>query len=131
MLLKFHLGKLQASVTPDYCAALLAAGTTDGNVLRIESEAVIAIRKRFEPERKPAPPVKHIEARDQWPVWAKGVSYFAGSNDRGVGDTIARHVGTFGGEAFKRWYAETFKSPCKCSERQAKWNDQFPYSAGL
>jgi hypothetical protein len=47
--------------------------------------------------------------------------------DTGAGDTIARIVGPIGGEAYKKWFLETFGRTCGCTERQEKINEQYPY----
>jgi hypothetical protein len=48
------------------------------------------------------------------------------ASDRGVGDTLARMFGGTG-EAFKVWFFAVFGKSCRCEQRQAWLNHQFPY----
>lgn len=61
-----------------------------------------------------------------WPWWAKALRACAQPGERGVGDTVARLVGPFGGEAFKQWRAQLGRT-CGCELRQAKLNQKYPY----
>ena len=71
------------------------------------------------PEYRPVP-------HDQWPVWVRGIALFSTNADKGIGDTIARTIGPFGGDLFKKWHKQVFNQECDCSKRQDKWNAQFP-----
>lgn len=64
--------------------------------------------------------------RKAWPMWATMVAALKSESDLGVGDTIARVIGPFGGDAFKAW-TKSIGSPCKCDMRQAKLNALYPY----
>jgi len=66
-------------------------------------------------------------SRDEWPLWAKTIARLAASEDRGVGDTIARTIGPVGGDAFKEWYAALTGHPCGCDVRQERLNTLYAY----
>ncbi|SRR6266446_2885332 len=61
-----------------------------------------------------------------WPLWAKGLKLLASPEDKGIGDVLARIIGTENSEAFKMWYKKTFGKDCVCNGRQAAWNAQYP-----
>lgn len=63
----------------------------------------------------------------RWPLWARAIRRLRSAPDRGVGDTLSRLLRYMGGDVFKRWRADTLRRPCRCAERQAKLNRQFPY----
>lgn len=72
-------------------------------------------------------PVKIPMPRDEWPAWAKTVALLANDSDIGVGSTIARTIGPFGGDLFKIWHRAIFGRPCACHEREAAWNSLYAY----
>jgi hypothetical protein len=49
--------------------------------------------------------------------------------DVGLGDTVARHLGRLGGDAFKRLYRKLTGGDCGCADRQAALNRLFHYPA--
>jgi hypothetical protein len=64
-------------------------------------------------------------APDKWPVWATIVAGRRQEGDTGLGDTIARELGS-GIETVKLW----FKSKgitCGCDERRERLNAVYPY----
>jgi hypothetical protein len=63
----------------------------------------------------------------QTPSWVGIVSYFRSSEDTGVGDTVQRYAAMLGGELFKAW-AKRIGLPCQCTQRQAEWNQRWPYA---
>lgn len=67
-----------------------------------------------------------MEFKD-WPLWAKTISLAKNDQDAGVGSTVERVIGPFGGTAFKTFYEATFSRPCGCSERAAAWDALYPY----
>lgn len=71
------------------------------------------------PLPQPSPPKR-------WPLWATLVRVCKFETDKGVGDTIHRIASEIGAERFKTW-AEQCGIPCGCTERQAKWNELYPY----
>ena len=75
------------------------------------------------PNRSPEVP------RSDWPLWARALALIAKPEDKGVGDTIARTIGPFGGENFKAWYQTAFGASCGCVERQDSFNLQYNYSS--
>lgn len=63
-----------------------------------------------------------------WPAWARLISAKKTPNEAGVGDTVARIIGAFGGDAFKMWFTKKFgELDCGCSERQDRLNAMYPY----
>lgn len=74
------------------------------------------------------PRVPQPVPRDQWPMLARVVARLATKDDRGVGDTIARNLGSFG-----EWWKSAFHSltgkSCGCTDRQAYLNARYPYIA--
>jgi len=61
------------------------------------------------------------------PLWVKALSKLATPDDRGLGDTIARVVGLFGGEVFKAWFKKTTGKACGCESRAAAFNAKYPF----
>jgi len=66
-----------------------------------------------------------------WPynafgVVARALKLLAVPADTGIGDTIARIIGPIGGEAYKKWFQDTFGKTCGCQERQDHLNSLFP-----
>jgi hypothetical protein len=100
-----------------YVADVLQAGTIDGEQVHLSDEQFTALRARY------AAP----QAAERWPVWAKLVARLRSPADTGVGDTLAWIVGPVGGDAYKKWFLDTFGKSCGCEERQEKLNEIFPY----
>jgi hypothetical protein len=76
-----------------------------------------------------APPATPPETDPKkWPLLARAVSRLRSDVDRGLGDTIQRHLARFGGEALKRFYTRLTGHDCGCGDRQAALNLLFPYS---
>lgn len=65
-------------------------------------------------------------AQDGWPTLLRPMKWLAKSEDKGLGDIIARVVGPVGGDAFKVWYKATFGTACDCEARQEEWNARYP-----
>jgi len=61
------------------------------------------------------------------PLWVKALSKLATPEDRGLGDTITRVVGLFGGEVFKTWFKRTTGRDCACESRAAAFNAKYPF----
>jgi hypothetical protein len=66
--------------------------------------------------------------RSQWPLAARAIAKLARTEDRGVGDTIARIIDPAGGALLKRWYKRIVGNECGCADRQARLNAIYPYS---
>lgn len=62
----------------------------------------------------------------EWPLWAKSLKQFATSDDKGIGDVVARMIGNEKSIAFKTWFRATFNRDCGCDGRQSEWNRRFP-----
>lgn len=103
---------------PEHCReSALAAGRSDGTVLRIRREKYAAACRDKTVARKPS---------GEWPDWAKGVALLATPEDIGVGDTVERWARKFGGIQFKAM-SKAIGMPCRCDERRAEWNRRYPY----
>ncbi len=61
----------------------------------------------------------------EWPLSAKFVAHFRTEADKGIGDTIAKQLGT-AGELFKA-AVKKLGIDCGCSARQASYNERYPY----
>ena len=59
-------------------------------------------------------------------AWVRWVKLLRKPEDSGVGDTVARIAAKFGGERFKA-FSKRIGIPCGCTERQAAWNEAWPY----
>lgn len=70
------------------------------------------------------PPSKPIA---EWPLAARLIAGLRTDADVGLGDTIARHLARFGGDAFKRIYKKLTGGECGCADRQAALNGLFLY----
>ncbi len=64
--------------------------------------------------------------QSKWPLWAKTFRAMANSEDKGIGDVVARWIGDEKSEAFKAWHLATFGKACNCTARRERWNRQFP-----
>ncbi len=72
-----------------------------------------------------AQPIQPIP-RKEWPMWAKALAMIAKPEDKGIGDVIARTIGSENSEAFKKWYKATTGTDCGCTGRQRRWNIEYP-----
>ncbi len=96
-------------------AAIAARKNGDG-IAREEGRAYQAKEwKEFEPV-----------PGEQWPMWAKTLAKRATSEDKGIGDVVARTIGPETSGAFKAFYEMTFGKPCGCNGRQKLWNQKYP-----
>ncbi len=62
----------------------------------------------------------------EWPLWVKALAMIAKPEDKGVGDVLARTIGSENSEAFKKWYKTTTGKNCGCTGRQLRWNIEYP-----
>lgn len=63
---------------------------------------------------------------DEWPLTARVIRRLRAPEDRGVGDTIHRHLGAPG-----RWFESamtTLGVQCGCADRRDWLNRRFPYT---
>lgn len=76
-----------------------------------------------------APSKPRIEpmAKNQWPLAVLAVARFRKEGDLGIGDTVARLIGSSRSERFKKWFALKFHRDCGCTDRQRWLNARFPY----
>ena len=73
------------------------------------------------------------ESPDTWPILARLLARLRTSDDKGLGDTIARSINLIPtlrgkplGDAFKIVMHKLGKD-CGCGDRQAKLNEKYPY----
>ncbi len=88
-------------------------------------EASCPIKKFTVANPIPETPIESIP-REQWPAWAKWAAFRGNSTDKGVGDTVARHLGKVGGELFKA-AIKAMGADCGCTAKQFEWNQKYPY----
>lgn len=104
--IKVKLSHIAAAVPfrkVDYLEAVLAAGRVDGDYVELTSEVHAELRAQF--------------TLEDWPMWAVVVALFANKEDRGVGDTLWRELGSPKGEKFKAWHESVFgvyAGGCQC-----------------
>jgi hypothetical protein len=75
----------------------------------------------------PAPVAIRALPRAEWPLWTLPIALMRNERDKGVGDTVARHLAALGADALKRLYTLAFNEDCGCGQRQALLNRRFPY----
>jgi hypothetical protein len=61
-----------------------------------------------------------------WPTWARALAMLREPQDRGLGDTVRRTLGPIH-EAYSEARRALGATPCKCRDRQTRWNHRFPY----
>ncbi len=88
----------------------------------LDDDAYRELQKKFGPSLITIKPIP----REQWPIWAKALAQFSKSEDKGIGDVVARMIGDEKSEKFKAWYLVTFGKPCGCNGRQKQWNTKYP-----
>jgi hypothetical protein len=64
----------------------------------------------------------------KWPWIARMIAGMRIPEDKGIGDTVARHLGRFGGDGFKRIYKRLTGSECGCANRQQVLNQLYRYA---
>ena len=75
------------------------------------------------------PPPKRREPLpvEQWPWFARAITQLASVEDKGLGDTIHRHLARFGADAVTKVYRRLVGKDCGCKDRQERLNRLFPY----
>lgn len=63
-----------------------------------------------------------------WPLAVRAVARLRIPQDRGVGDTVARHASRFGGDFVKRLLKRLTGRDCGCANRQAWLNQHYAYT---
>jgi hypothetical protein len=62
-----------------------------------------------------------------WPLTARTIARLRSPEDKGLGDTVHRHLSRFGADAMKRLFVKLTGKDCGCDARQAKLNALYPY----
>lgn len=125
--------KLHAAATyhpPGYVADVLSGSTVDEAAgtydCSPEHWAAMVAKYRTSSTATPPVPVQPVP-RDKWPIGAVLASMARTSDDKGVGDTIARLAAKMGAA----WAAKEFEKisgvPCGCVDRRAHYNSKYPY----
>lgn len=86
-----------------------------------------AYREHHEGKTLPVPHAPPPRPIAEWPLRFRLVAAVRSAEDKGVGDTIARHLARFGADALKRFYKAAFGKDCGCDQRQLFLNLRFPY----
>ncbi len=96
-------------------------------VLVLDDEIYREFQQKFAPPRPTTElrPIQPVPRKD-WPLWAKALVMIAKPEDKGIGDVVARTIGTENSEAFKKWFKATTGKDCGCTGRQARYNLQYP-----
>ncbi len=113
--IKSNLGKTPARLTAEIIALRKNGSTPIENP---NATQLIAIKR-------PSKSIEPVPYSD-WPLWVKAVSKFAKSEDKGIGDVVARTIGAENSEAFKKWFKATTGKDCGCTGRQRRWNIEYP-----
>lgn len=78
---------------------------------------------------KPSPPEPFVPSPPkEWPMLARIIRRMRSTEDRGVGDTVARMLSYFGAKSMSEMYERIMGKPCGCGDRQARLNAFFPYA---
>lgn len=80
------------------------------------------------PEDTQSPPTPPRPIHE-WPLAARAIAALRDDSDKGLGDTIHRHLQRFGADAMTKLYRRVMGRDCGCGDRQAKLNRMFPYDA--
>jgi hypothetical protein len=94
--------------------------------------SVEAASSRFDPgdmKRQDAASTLPVP-RDQWPTWAAWAEGLAQPQDAGIGDVVARLLGTTLSDTFKAMYRLATGTDCGCAARRTEWNAKYPLSEG-
>ena len=133
---KLALLKHATRKTPGLYERVLAAGKVEDDCLVIADLDYLKLFNsatqdphRFITKLTPPPNPLAEVPHEKWPAWALGVELLKKPEDAGVGDTVRRYADKLGGIQFKAMMA-ALGAPCKCAERQALWNKQYPYPKG-
>ncbi len=109
-----------------YLDEILAVGRIETvEIVILDGDVYQKLVQKFTPKPKPVQPIP----RKEWPIWAKALSKFAKSEDKGIGDIAARTIGAENSEAFKKWYKATTGKDCGCTGRQKRWNIEYPLNS--
>jgi hypothetical protein len=76
-----------------------------------------ASRRASSPPKPPKP----------WPLAARTVAKLRRDGETGVGDTLARLIGSVKGDRMARWYTRMTGRDCGCADGQAALNQRYPY----
>ncbi len=116
--------RINAANRPEgYLDEIVASGRVETvEIVILERDIYNKLIKKFAPKPKPVEPVP----RKEWPIWAKALAMIAKSEDKGIGDVVARTIGAENSESFKNWYKATTGKDCGCTGRQKRWNMEYP-----
>lgn len=114
--IKFTIQQLEIkskSRNSGYLEEVMSIARRSGDTLELDQEQFDYIRNKYTPARK-------------WPSLLLPMKLLAKPGDIGLGDIIAREIGSIGGDAFKKWYQKVFGKSCGCEKRQERWNQKYP-----
>lgn len=72
-------------------------------------------------------PVLQAVPVSQRPTWANAVAKMSRPGEVGVGDTVARLIGSGSSNAFKKWFKSFTGFDCGCDGRRSTWNMLYSY----
>ncbi len=117
------LRDISANRPDGYYDELVSRGRVEmAEILILEDSIYIELIKKFSPRPTPIQPIP----RKDWPLWAKALAIIAKPEDKGIGDVVARKIGSENSEAFKKYYKATTGKDCGCTGRQRRWNIEYP-----
>ena len=65
---------------------------------------------------------------DAWPFFARSIATLRTTDDKGLGDTVARCLTIIGAKSLAHVYHLITGKSCGCVDRQAKLNEMYPYA---
>jgi hypothetical protein len=115
------LESVRAHKPEGYVEDVLSLGSVTDGVLTLQDSAYAQLRQKYGAVRK-----SNLSKVTEWPIWAKALKQFSASDDKGIGDVVARMIGDENSMKFKAWYLATFGRSCGCTGRRERWNKQYP-----
>ncbi len=121
------LRDISAKRSEGYYEELVSAGHIEtADILVLDDKIYADFLSKYAPAGRPASIIPQPIPRKDWPLWAKALAMIAKPEDKGIGDVVARTIGSENSEAFKKWYKATTGKDCGCTGRQLRWNIEYP-----
>ncbi len=121
------LREISAKRPAGYYDELVSRGRVEtAEILVLEDKVYANFVSKYAPVARPTSIFpKPVPSKD-WPLWAKALAMIAKPEDKGIGDVVARTIGSENSDAFKKWYKATTGKDCGCTGRQRRWNIEYP-----
>ncbi len=124
------LRDISAKRPAGYYDELINAGRIEtAEILILDDKVYTELLIKYAPATRPASIFPQPVPRKEWPVWAKALAMISKPEDKGIGDVVARTIGSENSEAFKKWYKATTGKSCGCTGRQLRWNIEYPLNS--